>query len=170
MKVRKVFAVLCSVIILCNSGMGLVAHAEEIVSAWKVSEYKEPAGDNVAHGIYDIPDMNNAKAAMLSGCSIGISVNENGVYGSIKTGSTVIASEIGIENIRVEKYVDGTWKLVGTHPGGYETNDDACVMYVKTNSAQEGVEYRIGCTHYAILEGKRHEIKNMTSGVSYHKK
>lgn len=170
MKVRKLLAALCSVIVLCNSGMGLVAHAEEIVSAWEVSEYKEPKGENVAHGIYDIPDMSDARAAMLSGCSIGISINENGVYGSIVTGSTVIASEIGIENIRVEKYVDGAWKLVGTHPGGNRTNDDTYVMNVRTYSAQEGVEYRIGCTHYAILEGKRHEIKNVTDGVSYHKK
>lgn len=169
MKVRKLFAALCSVIMLCNSGVGLVAHAEEIVSAWKVNEYEEPVWEFVAYGIYDIPDMGGAKAAMLSGCSISISINENGVYGSIKTGSTVMASEIGIEDIRVEKYVNGEWKLVGTHPGGYETNDNACVMNVRTYSADEGVEYRMGCTHYAILEGKRHEIKNMTSGVSYHK-
>lgn len=168
MKVRKLLAVLCGVIMLCNSGMGLTAHAEEIVQAWLVEEYKDPVGDNVAHGIYDIPDVDGARAAMLSGCSIGISVNAEGVRGSIKTGSTVKASEIGIENIRVEKYVNGKWELVGTHPGGYETNDDVCAMNVRTYSADKGVEYRMSCTHYAILEGKRHEIKNVTNGVSYH--
>lgn len=167
MKVRKFFAVLCGVIMLCNSGMGMVAHAEEIVRAWIVNEYKDPVGDNVAHGIYDIPDADGARAAMLSGCSVGISVSANGVRGSIKTGSTVKASEIGIENIRVEKYVDGEWKLVGTHPGGHRADDNAYVMNISTNSAQKGVQYRITCTHYAILEGVRHEIKNATEGVSY---
>lgn len=168
MKVRKLLAVLCGVILLCNGGMGLVAHAEEIVQAWLVEEYKDPVGDNVAHGIYDIPDVDGARAAMLSGCSIGISVNAEGVRGSIVTGSTVIASEIGIENIRVEKYVNGKWELVGTHPGGYEKNDDVCAMNVRTYSADKGVEYRMSCTHYAILEGVRHEIENVTKGVSYH--
>lgn len=166
-KVKRLLAVLCGVVMLCNSGMGLVAHAEEIVKARLVSEYREPEGDNVAHGLYDIPDISGARAAMLTNCSIGISVNANGVTGSIKTGSTVTASEIGISNIRVEKYVNGSWVLVGTNPGGSVKNNNACAMEVYTTSAEKGVQYRISCTHYAILEGVRHEINNVTGGVSY---
>lgn len=167
-KGNRLLAVLCGVVMLCNSGMGLVAHAEEIVEARVVSEYQEPEGDNVAHGLYDIPDIGGARAATLANCSIGISVNANGVRGSIRTGSTVKASEIGISNIRVEKYVNGSWTLVGTAPGGSVKNDDVCAMDVSTNYAEKGVEYRISCTHYAILEGVRHEINNVTGGVSYH--
>lgn len=166
-RMKKLLAVLCGAAMLCNSGMGLTAHAEEIVRANIVSEYHEPEGKNVAHGIYDIPDISGAKAAMLTGCTIGVSVNANGVRGSIKTGSTVQASEIGIKDIKVEKYVDGTWTLVGSHPGGSIKNDNACVMDVSTSSAQKGVLYRISCTHYAILEGVRHELYNVTDGVSY---
>lgn len=166
--VNRLLAVLCGIVMLCNSGMGLVAHAEEIVKARLVSEYHEPEGDNVAHGLYDIPDMGGAKAATLANCSIGISVSANGVYGSIMTGSTVKASEIGITDIRVEKYVNGRWELVGTAPGGSVKNDNACAMEVTTTSAVKGVEYRISCTHYAILEGVRHELHNVTGGVSYH--
>lgn len=166
-KVKRLIAVLCGVVMLCNSGMGLTVHAEEIVEANLADEYHEPEGENVEHGLYDIPDVSGARAAMLTGCTIGISVNASGVKGSIKTSSTVTASEIGISNIRVEKYVNGTWTLVGTHPGGSKSNVNACVMDVWTNSAEKGVQYRISCTHYAILEGVRHELYNVTGGVSY---
>lgn len=167
-KVKKLLAVLCGVVMLCSSGMGLVAHAEEIMEVVPVSEYHELAGDNVAHGLYDIPDISGARAATLANCSIGISVNANGVKGSIRTGSTVQASEIGISNIRLEKYVNGKWTLVASHSGGSKNNDNVYAMDVSTSYAEKGVEYRISCTHYAILEGVRHEINNVTGGVSYH--
>lgn len=164
-KAKRFIAVLCGVVMLCNSGMGLVAHAEEIVGARLAAEYHEPEGAHVEHGIYDIPD--GARAAMLTGCSIGISVNANGVKGSIKTGSTVMASEIGIKNIVVEKLVGGKWQPLGDPQSGYRTNNNTCVMEVWTNSAEKGVQYRITCTHYAVLEGKTHELYNETKGVSY---
>lgn len=167
-KVNRLLAAICGVVMLCNSGMGLVAHAEEIVEARLVSEYHEPEGENVGHGLYDIPDVSGAKAATLTGCTIGISVSADGVRGSIKTGSTVTASEIGISDIKVEKYVNGSWTLVGTNSGGSVKNNDVCAMEVYTTSAERGVEYRISCTHYAILNGVRHELHNVTGGVSYH--
>lgn len=166
-KVKRLLAVLCGAVILFNSGVGLVSHAEEILSAWEVSEYQEPAGEDVEHGIYDIPDFSGAKAATLTGCSIGISVSAEGVRGSIKTGSTVQASEIGIRDIRLEKYEDGKWVLVASHPGGSKTNNDVYVMNVSTSSAEKGVEYRLSCYHYAYLEGEKHEVFNQTKGVSY---
>lgn len=166
-RMKKLVAVLCGVFVLFGSSMGLAAQAEEAVRAWIVSEYREPQGKNVAHGIYDIPDTAGARAAMLTGCSIGISVNANGVKGSIKTGSTVTASEIGIKDIKVEKYVNGEWKLVGSHSGGTKYNTNACVMDVSTSSAEKGVLYRMSCTHFAVLEGVRHELFNVTDGVSY---
>lgn len=166
-KAKKLAAVLCGVVMLCNSGMGMVAHAEEVVEASLAAEYHEPEGENVGYGLYDIPDITGARAAMLANCSIGISVNANGVKGSIKTGSTVQASEIGIKNITVEKYVDGAWTLVASHPGGTKYNTNACAMDVSTGAAQKGVLYRITCTHYAILNGVRHELYNETGGVSY---
>ena len=166
-KAKKLVAVLCGVVMLCNSGMGMVAHAEEAVEASLAAEYHEPEGENVGHGIYDIPDLSGARAATLANCSIGISVSANGVRGSIKTGATVQASEIGIKNITVEKYVNGAWTLVGNAPSGYRTNTNACAMDVWTDSAQKGVLYRITCTHYAILNGVRHELYNETEGVSY---
>lgn len=165
-KVKRLLAVLCGVVILC-SGMGSVAHAQEILQAWVVSEYHEPIGENVAHGIYDIPDVSGARAATLTGCTIGISVNANGVKGSIKTGSTVQASEIGIENIRLEAYSNGEWVLVGSHPGGSKKSDNVYAMNVSTTTAQKGVQYRISCTHYAILNGVRHAVYNVTDGVYY---
>lgn len=168
-RAKRLLAVLCGVVMFCNSGMGLVSHAREIVEVKEVEEYREPVGENVEHGIYDIPDIGGARAAMLTGCSIGVSVSADGVRGSIKTGSTVQASEIGIRDIRVEKYVDGKWVLVGTHPGGSRKNDDVYVMNISTSSAVKGVEYRVSCYHYAILEGEKHEIFNQTKGVSYNK-
>lgn len=165
-KVKRLLAVLCGVVMLCSS-MGSVVYAQEVLQAREVSEYREPAGENVAHGIYDIPDVSGARAAMLTGCTIGISVNANGVKGSIKTGSTVQASEIGIENIRLEAYVDGKWTLMGSHPGGSKKNDDVYAMNVSTTTAQKGVQYRISCTHYAILNGVRHAVYNVTDGVYY---
>lgn len=166
-KVKRLLAVLCGVVMVCNSGMGLVSHAQEILKVRVVDEYQEPVGANVEHGIYDIPDISGARAATLTGCTIGISVSEEGVRGSIKTGSTVQASEIGIRDIRLEKYEDGKWVLVGTHPGGSRNNDNAYAMSVSTSSAEKGVQYRLSCYHYAILEGVRHEVFNQTKGVVY---
>ena len=166
-KVKRLLAVLFGVVMACNSGMGMITHAQENVEKLIISEYRELTGENVGHGIYDIPSGREEKAATLTGCTIGISVNANGVQGSISTGSTVTASKIGVENIRVEKYVNGEWTLVGTHSGGYLTNDNGYGINVSTSSAQKGVLYRISCTHYAILNGVRHELFNVTNGVSY---
>lgn len=166
-KKKRLLAVLCGVIMICNCGMGIVAYAQENVETLMIGPYQELTGDNIGHGIYDIPDNNGAKAAMLTGCSIGISVGADGVKGSIATGSTVIASKIGAENIKVEKLVDGKWTLVGSHSGDYTTNSNSHGMNVYTSSAQKGVQYRISCTHYAILNGVRHELNNVTNGISY---
>lgn len=166
-KMKRLLAVLCGVIMICNSGMGMVAYAQENVETLILGPYQELTGDNIGHGIYDIRGNGGEKAATLTDCTIGISVNASGVKGSITTGSTVTASKIGVENIKVEKYVNGAWTLVGTNSGGYTTNDNDYAINVWTNSAQKGVQYRISCTHYAILNGVRHELNNVTNGVSY---
>lgn len=166
-KLKRVFAVLCGVIMVCNCGIGTVAHAQESLETLIIGPYRELTGDNIGHGIYDIPGNRGEKAATLTDCTIGISVNASGVQGSITTGSTVTASKIGIENIKIEKYVDGSWKLVGTHSGGYTTNYDYYAFNVSTSSAQPNVYYRISCTHYAYLNGVRHELNNVTNGVKY---
>ena len=166
-KMKRLLAVLCGVIMICNSGMGIIAHAQENVETLIVGPYRELTGNNVGHGIYDIPDSRGEKAAILTGCTIGISVDSSGVQGSITTGSTVTASKIGVENIKVEKYVNGNWTLVGSHSGDYTTNSNSHGMNVYTSSAQKGVLYRISCTHYAYLNGVRHELNNVTDGVSY---
>lgn len=169
MKVNKkrLLAILCGIIMVCNSGMGTVAHAQENAETLMVGPYQELTGDNIGHGIYDIPDSRGEKAAILRGCSIGISVGSDGVKGSIATGSTVIASKIGAENIKIEKYVDGKWTLVGSHSGDYTTNSNSHGMNVYTGSAEPNVYYRISCTHYAYLNGVRHELNNVTNGVKY---
>lgn len=164
---KKLFAVLCGAMVMCCSVMGMVVHAEENIEELTVSEYRELTGDNVGHGIYDLPDDMDAKAATLTNCSIGISVSASGVEGSIVTGSTVTASKIGVKNIRVEKLVGGEWTLVGSHSGGYTTNNDVFAMNVSTGSAQKGAQYRISCTHYAVLNGVTHELDNVTRGLSY---
>lgn len=163
---KRLFAVLCAVVMMCGS-LGMAVSAEEKVERLIVSEYRELTGDNIGHGIYDIPDNSGAKAAMLTNCSVGISVSASGVEGSIVTGSTVTASEIGVKNIRVEKLVNGKWTLVGSHSGGSVTNNNAFGMNVSTSSAQKGVKYRITCTHYAVLNGVKRELYNETDGVSY---
>lgn len=164
---KKLLAVLCGVIMICNCGMGTVAHAQESLETLIVGPYRELIGDNIGHGIYDIPDNSGAKAAILTGCTIAVTVDASGVQGSITTGSTVTASKIGAENIKVEKLVNGKWTLVGSHSGDYKTNSSNHGMNVYTSSAQKGVQYRISCTHYAILNGVRHELYNVTDGVSY---
>lgn len=166
-KTKRWLAVLCGIIMLYNSGMGITAYAQENVEKLIIGPYHELAGDNVGHGIYDISGNKGEKAATLTDCTIGISVGSDGVKGSITTGSTVTASKIGVENIRVEKYVNGNWTLVGSHSGDYTTNDNYHAMNVYTSSAQKGVLYRISCTHYAYLNGVRHELYNVTNGVSY---
>lgn len=166
-RAKRLVAVLCGIVMMCNSGMGLVAHAEEIVEATVVSEYEELTGDNVGHGVYDIPDISGARAETLTNCSISITVNANGVRGTISTGSTVEASTIGAENIKVEKKVDGKWKQIGDTMSGSTTKNNACVIAITTSSAEKGVEYRITCTHYAVLPSGRRTLYNETGGVKY---
>lgn len=164
--VKRLLAALCGVIVLC-SGMGLIAHAEEALEVQTVSEYQELTGDNVAYGIYDITGSKGAKAAMLANCSLSIAVDENGVCGTIKTGSTVTASKIGIKDIKIEKYVNGSWTLIASNSGGYTTNDNAYVMTYSSSWAEKGAYYRAKCTHYADLPDGRHELYNVTGGVKY---
>lgn len=166
-RVKRLLAVLCGVVMLGSSSMGLIAHAEEIVEATVVSEYEELTGDNVGHGIYDIPDIGGARAETLANCSIGISVNANGVRGTITTGSTVQASTIGAENIKVEKKVNGKWEQIGDAMSGSVTNNNTCVITITTSSAAKGVEYRITCTHFAYLSGVKRTLYNETDGVKY---
>lgn len=163
---KRFLTVLCGVIMICNCSMGIVAHAQEKVEKLIISEYHKLTGDNIGHGIYDIYS-NGEKAATLNDCTIGITVDASGVQGSITTGSTVTASKIGVENIKVEKYVNGNWTLVATGSGGYTTNDNYYAINVSTSSAQPNVYYRIRCTHYAYLNGVRHELNNVTDGVKY---
>lgn len=165
--VKRLLAILCGVIVLCNSGMGLLAHAEEVLEARTVREYQELTGDNVSYGMYDISESKGARAAMLTNCSLSISVDANGVYGTVQTGSTVKASKIGVKDVKVEKYVGGKWTLIASNAGGYVTNDNAYVMEFYSKSAEKGVLYRASCVHYADLPDGRHELFNITGGVKY---
>lgn len=166
-KARRLLAALCGVVMMCSSSMGLIVHAEEIVEAKVVSEYEELTGDNVGHGIYDIPDFGGARAETLCNCSISISVSASGVNGTVKTGSTVTASTIGAENIKLEKKVNGKWVQIGDTMSNCVTNNNKCVIAITTSSAEKGVEYRITCTHYAYLSGVKRTLYNETEGVKY---
>ena len=166
-KMKKILASIFGIVLLCNSGMGIIANAEENVEILIVGPYQELVGDNIGHGIYDISSDRGEKAATLTDCTIGVSVDSNGVIGSITTGSTVTASKIGVENIKVEKYVNGKWTLVGSSTGGYTTNNNYYAATVTTSSAEKNVLYRVSCTHYAYLNGVRHELNNVTNGVKY---
>lgn len=164
---KRLLAVLCGIVMLYNSGMGMIVHAQENENVLISGEYRELTEDNIAYGICDIPDCGGARAAILNSCSIALSVGPNGIQGSIHTGSTVMASKIGVENIRLEKYVNGKWVLVASDAGGYTTNNNDYGYYVAMNSAEYGVNYRLGATHYAYLNGVRHELNNRTNGVKY---
>lgn len=166
-KMKSLLAVLGGIIMLCNGGMGMVVHAQENENMLIVSEYQELTEDNIAYGIYDISDCGRERAVMLANCSIALSVGPYGIKGSVHTGSTIIASKIGVENIRLEKYVNGKWVLVAYDAGGYTTNNNAYGINVSMNSAEYGVDYRLTGTHYAYLNGVRHELNNGTNGVRY---
>ena len=166
-KMKGLLAVLCGVVMLCNGGRGMVVHAQENENTLISGEYRELTEGNIAYGIYDIPDCGGARAATLTNCSIALSVGPDGIQGSLHTGSTVTASKIGIENVRLEKYVNGKWVLVASDAGGYKTNSNTHGYYVAMNSAETGVYYRLSGTHYAYLNGVRHALNNGTDGVKY---
>lgn len=166
-KAKKWLAVLCGVVLLCSSEMGMVAYAQENEGMITLGEYEELNGDNIGYGIYDISDGRGVRAAILNDCTLGITVNANGVKASVTTGSTVKASKIGVRNVVIEKYVNGKWEFVASHPGGYTTNNNYYVASISTGSANKGVLYRISCTHYAVLEGREHSLDNVTDGVKY---
>lgn len=166
-KVKKWLAVLCGMVMLCSSEMGLAAYAQESERTVTLGEYEALSGDNIGYGIYDISGDKGARAATLTSCSLGITVNANGVRASVTTGSTVQASKIGVRDVVIEKYVNGKWEFVASHSGGYVTNHDYYVASISTGSADKGVLYRISCTHYAVLNGVERTLYNVTDGVKY---
>lgn len=161
-KIKKVLVVLYGVALL-SGNIQMIAHAQELMPV-TVSEYVELTGDNVEYGIYNQEGNPNVRAGTLEFCKIGKSVSTNGVVATITTSATATASKIGVRDVVFEKYIgNGEWEKVASHPGSYVTNSKDYGATFKTSSAQEGVTYRVSCTHYAVIDGVEYTLYNSTN-------
>lgn len=168
-KMKKWLVVISGILLLGSNSMGTVAHAQEN-GKWVETEYQELTGDNVAYGIYDVTGNPNVRAPILTNCSLGISVDSEGVHISITTGATEDASKLGAKEIMVEyKGSDGKWHDMtpGDHASSYRENSDNYVGSYIFTPAEKGVYYRASCVHYAYLSDGYHAISNLTKGVRY---
>lgn len=161
-KIKKILVVLYSAAIL-SGNMQMVAHAQELVPV-TVSEYVELTGDNVEYGIYNQEGNPNVRAASLDACKIGKGTSGSTLIASVETSATATASKIGVRNVVFEKYIgNGEWEEVASHPGGYTTNATHYNASFKISPIQEGVIYRVTCTHYAVINGVEHTLYNSTN-------
>lgn len=164
---KKTLIVLCSIVLFSSNSIGLVAHAEGKEDELTIREYQEPSGENIAAGIHNREGNSGARAAMLDGCVIYVTVSESGVVASISTGATEVAKEIGVRDIKVQKKINGIWVTLVEHSGLHDYNDTDFAVDVTTGYAEKGAYYRVSCTHYAILSDGLHEIFNETKGICY---
>lgn len=167
-KIRNWIVALCGIILLSSNAMGITAQAKENDSL-VLREYQELTGDNVEYGINDFKGNSNSRAPILSGCTIGISVDASGVTVSMTTSATEMASELGVKNIYLE-YKDnlGIWHRINSSPlHGWRYNDNHYGSSFTYKSVEKGVYYRATCTHYAYLSDGYHHLDNYTKGVCY---
>lgn len=161
-KIKKILVVLYGIAIL-SGNMQMIAHAQELVPV-TVGEYVELTGDNVEYGIYNQEGNPNARGGTLSACKIGKGISGNSVVASIETSATVTASKIGVRDVVFEKYIgNGEWEEVGSHPGGYTKNDTHYSASFTLSPIQDGVIYRVNCTHYAVINGVEYTLYNSTN-------
>ncbi len=78
---------------------------------------------------------------------------------TIATGTSKLASVVGVKDIVVYKKSFLRWTEVATSTGGeaYDTYSMACELHFY--GAEEGETYKISCTHYANVDGYR-ELEN----------
>lgn len=101
-----------------------------------------------------------AEVGSLYACQITIGPSDEGVYVSCITRSTTKADEIGVKDVVLEKYENGSWNTVMTSSGGSKNNSTTYAGGALYSQGEQGKTYRATCTHYAVYGGTTVELKN----------
>ncbi len=106
-------------------------------------------------------------ASYLNNCSISVAYADYGLHIQLETGTTQVASVIGVKDIKVQEKNGIFWNNIASSDGGSITNDDWYMGISKCTNAVDGNTYRVKCTHYAYIGGNYYHYDNTTDGFKY---
>lgn len=86
-------------------------------------------------------------------CFFSVSGSDEGMSILIHTGTTGIASVVGVKDIKIQKKVWYGWSTVAVSDGGEQTDVSGMAVTILYRNAVKGETYRILCTHYADVDG-----------------
>lgn len=106
-------------------------------------------------------------ASYLVSCNISAAYMSYGLYIQTETGTTKMASELGVKDIKVQQKNGIFWTTIATSGGGSITNDDWFLGSCECKNAVSGEIYRIKCTHFAYIEGKYYHYDHTSDSFTY---
>lgn len=107
------------------------------------------------------------RATVFTDASISATKGDSGeMLISIMTGTSKLASVIGVKDIVVYKKSFLRWTEVATSSGGETYNSYSMACENHFYGAVEGETYKISCTHYANVDGYR-ELENESGDFKF---
>lgn len=111
------------------------------------------------------PSMNSAtRSTTFSDNSIDVQFSSSGMSITISTGTTRMASVVGVKDIEIQLKYGSDWVTVATSTGGELYDTWGCAVDLLYTGAIYGEYYRVVCTHYGDVDGYRelyHETGSM---------
>lgn len=144
---------LCSVLVLLacftlTVPMNVKAAGNDFVLSQAKTNVPEELGQ-VYYGIYNFEMNGTMRAKSITAAHLSVSLDTNGIYTDVTTGSNFTAAEIGVKNLKVQKKNWlGLWGTVAT-TNGSTTNNDFYSAAGYYTGAEVGEHYRVQCTHFA---------------------
>ena len=129
----------------------------------------EIALDNPDVVKYGNPSAGNLSrdSGYLKNCNISAAYMSYGLYIQTETGTTKMASELGVKDIKVQQKNGIFWTTIATSGGGSITNDDWFLGSCECKNAVSGEIYRIKCTHFAYIGGNYYHYDNTSDPFTY---
>ncbi len=125
-------------------------------------ENAENTGSSInMQGIKD-SDLVSINAITLNSCNLYYSFSSNSMDIVIYTSATATATEIGVENLQIQVKTSSGWKSVASG-SDCSYNSLSYTGIVNYSGVVKGSEYRVVCTHYAIINGTKYTRSNQTS-------
>lgn len=127
----------------------------------------KPTYRNEVIGIHSNQFITDPRYTGLTGCSLSIAAGSNGVLVDASTGFTLVADEIGIKNLKIQKKSGSTWSTVYSLSKNFESNEASYGYSVTKLANPSDSEYRASVTYYAIYGGKTYTLSDTTDSISY---
>lgn len=108
-----------------------------------------------------------ARGNGIVSASLRVTPRTSEILIEVSTGSSFVASEIGVKNVYVQEKVWYGWKTIA-QAADYDTNTYLYAGQCHCTNATKGKTYRVLCTHYAIeSNGTEHVVENQSEEFVY---